>query len=188
MNHLTRQSGTLFAVTALALGGLTLSANGAEKDMQTPRIDQAPRADIDSYQMNDRDTAQGETFKGTVVNLQQFLLADAEQNDDPYANKSDAKHSDDAKKHHQASKDAPLGLCVENEGIIGALTTEQTYLIVFDPNNDAQEDAYQDARDLIGKDVTVTGKVLERGSLSAVQISKIVQATPKQADAETQQP
>ena len=187
MNYLTKQTGTLFAATALALGGLTLTANGAEKDTQTPRSDQAPRADIDSYRMSESDTAQGETFKGTVVNLQQFLLTEPDQNDDPYANKSDATNPDDAKKHASASKDAPLGLYVENEGIIGALTTEQTYLLVFDPNNDAQEDAYEDARDLIGKDVTVTGKVLERGSLSAVQISKIEQATPEQASAQTQQ-
>ncbi|MEZ6191245.1 MAG: hypothetical protein R3C45_08135 [Phycisphaerales bacterium] len=188
MNHLTRQTGTLFAATALALGGLTLSANGAEKDLQTPRNDQAPRADVDSYQMNERDTAQGETFRGKIVNLQQFLLADADHNDDPYANKSDANHSADHKMQNQASKDAPLGLCVENEGIIGALTTEQTYLIVFDPANDTQSDAYEDARDLIGKDVAVTGKVLERGSLSGVLISKIEQATPKQAAADTTQP
>lgn len=182
MNHLTLQSGSLFAVTALALGGLALPTNGAESDMQ------APRSGGEAYQMNETESAQSETLTGTIVNLQQFLLTDTEQNDDPYANKSDAKHTDDAKKHHKASKDAPLGLCVENEGIIGALTTEQTYLIVFDPNDDTQEDAYEDARDLIGKDVTVTGKVLERGSISGVLISKVEQATPKQASAETQQP
>ncbi len=170
MNYLTRQSGTLFAATALALGGLTLSVNGAENDAQ------APRGDIESPQMNESDIAQGETLKGKVVNLQQFLMAGSDS--DAYADKPGANRA--------ASKDAPLGLHVENEGLIGALTSERTYLIVFDPNNDTQSDAYKDARDLIGKDVAVTGKVLERGSLSGVLISKIEQATTQQADAEQQ--
>lgn len=171
MNYLTRQSGALFAAAAVALGGLTLSANGAEEDAQ------APRGDIESHQMNESDTVQGETLKGKVVNLQQFLTAGAASG--TYADKPSTSHA--------VSKDAPLGLHVENDGLIGALTSEKTYLIVFDPNNDTQSDAYKDARNLIGKDVAVTGKVLERGSLSGVLISKIERATPEQAAAETRQ-
>lgn len=175
MNHLTLQSGSLFAVTALAMGGLALPTNAAENDVR------APLSGDETYRMNETESAQRQTLTGTVVNLQQFLLTDRDT-------EAEAGQDPEAKPQQKAPKDAPLGLCVENEGIIGALTTEQTYLIVFDPNDDKQEDAYKDARDLVGKNVTLTGRILERGSISGVLISKVEQAAPQQASAQKPQP
>lgn len=176
MNHLTLKCGTLFAVTALALGGLALPTNGAESDMK------APHSDKQTYQMNEKDAADSKTLQGRVVNLQQFLLADT----DIEAVNGHGGEID--KPQNRASKDGPLGLCVKEEGMIDALSTEQTYLILFNPDNDAQADAYDDARDLIGKQVTLTGKVVERASISGVVINSVEQDTTSQASAQNQRP
>ena len=186
MLNYTKQGTAMMAASALAFGAMALPASGDENTL--------PYGEKQQQHQQDRQTAEAEDFKtlqGTVVNLQNFLTTDA---DKTYASADDkgdwnARNQDRAHDRTQANADAPrnapLGLCVTEEGMIDALNSEETYLIVFDPNSDAQSNAYESARGMIGEEVKLTGEVVERGSISGVLINSIKEAPDqKQASAE----
>jgi len=66
----------------------------------------------------------------------------------------------------------PIGLAIGHRGVP---ESNWIYLIVFDPGDNSQVEAYESARRLVGKRARVTGRLFKRNKLNGVRIEKVSQ-------------
>ncbi|MBI1374293.1 MAG: hypothetical protein GC159_16375 [Phycisphaera sp.] len=109
------------------------------------------------------------TLEGEIVNLQLFLTrgptpAYSEGKDKPLAERV----------FGTLAKEVPIGLWVHEKGTFSKLLPGRpVYLIIFDPDVEAQSTAYGQAREWLGMNVRVTGTTYDREGMFGVQITKI---------------
>ena len=78
----------------------------------------------------------------------------------------------------------PIGIELKDTGLAKIVPGHTAYLVFFDRDNDASEDAYSSARELMGHAVKLTGKLYDRGGLKGVMIEKVESMEVESAEIE----
>ena len=139
-----------------------------------------------------------ETFEGEIIDLHAYLTEDedARQEEDaqnPEADDMGAPQQDEfgaqpgpadpwQDAQVQADANGPLGLKVEDPGVLDRITGAErykAYILLFD-----DADAERAARDLVGQQATVEGIEHDRDGLKAVKATRVEAAVDEQIEDE----
>ena len=120
---------------------------------------------------------EAQMWTGKIVSVHHYLV------------RGDKAEAETADKPEAVAAGNPIALLVEESGVLEEMMPGRTvHLIMFDPSDDASQDAYHQARDLFNQNVAVTGKLFERDGLSAISIELIEEATAETVDADAPSP